>query len=500
MLHAPPDHLVRSLATAGSRRHLLGALAGAPLLGALLAVLAPEDAEARKRRRRRKRRCKPKRKAKVCAGKCGLVKNKQTCGKRVNCGSCDCDPPCGECFTCQGNGEAPGTCVPQAGAPCGEPTCANGVSYPPGRCNGNGVCQPAAPITCAPYTQCDGNICATTCTGDSDCTNHCCNGTCQECCDNDQCTDPAKPYCADGTCSSTCTAHAQCGPAAICLDGVCQACDVTCAAADHVCDQSQLQPAVAAGGTVYVCPGRYTGNLTLSDDVTIIGAGQGADAAANTILDAQNNGRVVHNTDDVTATLHQVWITGGRGPDARGGAGVLNDGTLTLTSCTISHNTFPPISGSGQRGGGILTYAPGELTMIDCSVHNNTIDGNGGMGAGIYLGGPTTLTNCTIGPDNRVLNGGTIGAGGGIRLTDANSGPLTLNNCTITGNSAVRGGGISNQKAQVTINGGSVTGNIATGAGDIYNAGQLILIDNPIIGDCENTDSGCGCPGGNPCA
>jgi hypothetical protein len=29
----------------------------------------------------------------VCAGTCGLVKNRQTCGKSVDCGSCACDHP-----------------------------------------------------------------------------------------------------------------------------------------------------------------------------------------------------------------------------------------------------------------------------------------------------------------------------------------------------------------------------------------------------------------------
>ena len=48
------DLLARSLASGRSRRRLLGALTAAPLLGGLVTLLDPEDAEGKKRRRRRK--------------------------------------------------------------------------------------------------------------------------------------------------------------------------------------------------------------------------------------------------------------------------------------------------------------------------------------------------------------------------------------------------------------------------------------------------------------
>jgi hypothetical protein len=104
------DALTRALSGASPRRRLLGALVAAPVLGGLLAVLDPEDTEGKKRRRRRKDRhkqrkrkaqgkrrrrqkrwgCKPKGRAKVCANTCGVVTNRQTCGKPVDCGPCPC--------------------------------------------------------------------------------------------------------------------------------------------------------------------------------------------------------------------------------------------------------------------------------------------------------------------------------------------------------------------------------------------------------------------------
>lgn len=129
------DNLARSVATAGSRRSLLGLLAALPVGGNIVALLRPDEVDAKDRRRRRKQRhskrkrpgnrnkgCQPKSKATVCAGKCGPVKNRQTCGNTVDCGSCDCPNPCGECLVCQSAPSTPGVCVPdpeQVDDPCG---------------------------------------------------------------------------------------------------------------------------------------------------------------------------------------------------------------------------------------------------------------------------------------------------------------------------------------------------------------------------------------------
>ena len=79
-------------------------------------------------------------------------------------------PACGECCTCQGTVGAPGTCEPETGAPCGAAaTCTDGELQPRGTCDGNGACQPAAPVSCEPYTKCAENACASRCDGNDDC-------------------------------------------------------------------------------------------------------------------------------------------------------------------------------------------------------------------------------------------------------------------------------------------------------------------------------------------
>lgn len=139
------DALVKTLSVSDTRRQLVTLLAALPVLGGLSGILSPDAAKERRCRRTHPD-CKPKGMGAVCAGRCGPAKGRQTCGRTVDCGSCDCNPPCGECFTCQGAARTPGTCVPQqAGTPCGaEATWDNDTLQPQAGCNGSGVCATAA--------------------------------------------------------------------------------------------------------------------------------------------------------------------------------------------------------------------------------------------------------------------------------------------------------------------------------------------------------------------
>ena len=157
------DRLARSLVERGTRRGLLGLLTGLPLLGGLAAFLTAQDETAAKNRRKKrkkphkrakrrrkqnhkKRHCKAHARSKICNGKCGKITN--NCGKKINCGSCDCNPACGTCQSCEG---APGVCVQDApGTPCGETgqvcqddgTCTCTDSSCPSclECGGDGTC------------------------------------------------------------------------------------------------------------------------------------------------------------------------------------------------------------------------------------------------------------------------------------------------------------------------------------------------------------------------
>lgn len=166
--------LLRTLMPGSSRRRLLGALGTLPLLGGSLTQLGVEDAAAG-----RKQRCKAKSRAVVCAGTCGTVKNKQTCGKSFDCGPCACDPACGACSVCDPTSR---TCVAdaaQAGLVCGSAgqTCDSAgmcgctcEECPPERQCAEGCCAPhqrCSSGTCGVRPLCHAN--GTTCTSPREC-------------------------------------------------------------------------------------------------------------------------------------------------------------------------------------------------------------------------------------------------------------------------------------------------------------------------------------------
>ncbi|MEZ4565205.1 MAG: hypothetical protein R2853_20995 [Thermomicrobiales bacterium] len=227
-----------------------------------------------------------------------------------------------------------------------------------------------------------------------------------------------------------CAADRPCTTGKLCVDGACKGCDV-CASG---CAYTDVQAAIdgSASATLYVCPGTY-GGVTIARNLTLIGAGDGASSASNTIL----NGGAISAAKIATATtvtLRGLRLTGG---SAYAGGGVLNDGTVDLRDCTIKGNT-------ANLGGGV--YTTGAATFTDCEITDNLTSGGGG---GINNnGGAVTLTRTLI-ADN------TAGTGGGIINTDAFASPATLvfnAGNEVTGNAATDGGG---------------------GGGGIYNAGTV---------------------------
>jgi hypothetical protein len=409
------DTLTRMLCGAGTRRGLFAQLAILPGLRSLLALLDPDDSAAKGRRtrpvgsenhkrggRRRKHkkhqkkhtRCTAESLAKSCAGRCGQVRNK--CKKRVDCGSCECAPPCDACRVCN---DLTGVCETdpaQQGVACGEP---------------GQICQTSGDCACD----------ATSC---PECS------TCQ----------------GDGTCSGPCS-----GATPVCFDGACVCGDVC----ESGCPSTTVQGAIDAansGDTIRLCAGSYLGSNAVADidkDLTIVGAGDGADPATETILDADGTGQVLRIRSTRTVTVQGLRITGGVGS----AGGVRNEGDLTMSGCTVHRNT-----GAAGGPGGILSLGP--LSMTDCTVSENTTASNntGGIrmaGGGILL----RLTRCTI----RENTGGV----GGLYV----QGTGTLTETTITAN----------------------TGLVATLAGGLYIAfGTTTLIDSTISG---NTPRNCGTAG-----
>src|SRR4029077_3725147 len=129
-------------------------------------------------------------------------------------------------------------------------------------------------------------------------------------------------------------------------------------------------------------------------------------------------------------------IANGHSPRTFGG-GIYNDGTLEISSCTLSGNT-------ATAGAGIYNSPSGALT-----VSNSTFFGNRGVeeGGGIQNHGTLTVSNSTF-LQNAASDGGGI-------LT---RGVLTVNNCIFSGNSSVSGGAIAGM-GTLTVSNSTLSGN-----------------------------------------
>ncbi len=131
---------------------------------------------------------------------------------------------------------------------------------------------------------------------------------------------------------------------------------------------------------------------------------------------------------------------------AAAGGGIDNNGTLSVTNCTIANNDAGG-SQSGGNGGGIYNAGTANLTGI--TVADNTVASptqSNGDGGGIYNTGTLMLVDCTL-AGNTVGSksaGPDIADGGAIYNGAAAGANATLTATTIYGNTAFHGGGIAN--------------------------------------------------------
>ncbi|MCI0684641.1 MAG: CSLREA domain-containing protein [Gemmataceae bacterium] len=265
-----------------------------------------------------------------------------------------------------------------------------------------------------------------------------------------------------------------------------------------------------------------TGQLTVSDDLSITGPAAGVTISGN-------NASRIFNVNDGSAALIDVEIvgltlTGGNGGvDGAGGGAILNRENLTLINCTLSNsntgiealfvgggmynfgtatltNCILTNNSSELEGGGL--YNVGTATLTDCTLSNNSANFDGG---GIYNFGTATLTDCNL-SNNTAGSGGGLFNDGTATLTDCtvsgntaddddggglmNFGTVTLSDCTLSGNSANDfGGGLSN--AGGLSNGGTVTltncilssNSASSGGGGLSNGGTATLTDCTLSGN-----------------
>ena len=232
---------------------------------------------------------------------------------------------------------------------------------------------------------------------------------------------------------------------------------------------------------VFATPQKITllqDNIQLTDTTgteTIIGPAAGLTVTGN------GGTRLFWVFGGVTASISDVTIAGGI--SAGDGGGVLNQGTLTLSYCTVRDNWAANIS---STGGGI--YNQGALTLFACVLHDNNATVDGG---GIFNQGTATITDSTLYGNSAQYKGGpnnTISNGGGIE----NQGTLTVTNSTLYGNFSNNDGGGIDSKGTLTLSECTLDDNLATkGAGGGLNiSGGTVTIGNTIVAQNSAGTSG----------
>jgi predicted outer membrane repeat protein len=161
------------------------------------------------------------------------------------------------------------------------------------------------------------------------------------------------------------------------------------------------------------------------------------------------------------------------------GAGISNDGTLTVDRSTIAYNT----NGRGN-GGGINNQ--GILTVTNSTFFDNTAAQDGGA---IESVGSTTLTNCTITANTasqQFASGQTRNGGGGVANFGNFFSTPTLKNTIVAGNDSPTNPDVA---GEIVSNGYNLIGD-GTGGTIIPMAGDQIGTSDapidPLLGPLED--------------
>ena len=256
---------------------------------------------------------------------------------------------------------------------------------------------------------------------------------------------------------------------------------------NHICTlRAAIQEANAAkSGTVIDLPagtylltlagpgedGALTGDLDIRNNLTLIGAGDGA-----TIIDASRLGHRVFNIGLVTTTVQISGVTIQNAHLAAGdGAGIRNSGTLTVTSSSLISNTAP----AGQ-GGGLFTAAGGATTLISTTVGRNLALSGGGL---VALGKAGQTTTLTLDAVSVISN--TASSQGSALVCDQSA--CSLTNVTVSGNlSASLPAILSGQAATLSLTNVTLANN-ALGISNQQGSASLknTLLADSVVGNCS---------------
>jgi hypothetical protein len=266
-----------------------------------------------------------------------------------------------------------------------------------------------------------------------------------------------------------------------------------------------------------------SGEIVVDKDLTITGP-----SAANITINGNHASRIFDVTAGIVA-ISDVWLIDGQALGTNGvlqrepggpgiGGAILNQGTLTVTRCTLKGNTArggvgsSDFAGSGPGGDGLggAIANQNSLSLVACTLADNSALGGpggavehfpcycwdtsiGGMGSGgaihnaansiLLLSDCTITANSATGCDARVLSDaypgyGAAAQGGGI----ANFGDLMIVHCTVANNAAFGGASSNGYPFGPTAGGASSGGGLYCASGSVATIGDAILAPNRTVG------------------
>jgi hypothetical protein len=278
------------------------------------------------------------------------------------------------------------------------------------------------------------------------------SGLCEgiECDDANECTsDECDP--ADGSCTNT-----PIDDGAFCDAGYCQSGQCEPIASIFPCTEQGIRDAIAEGGGPhgFACDGptvvTTTAEIVIDHDVIL-------DGRDDLTVDGNDDHVVFAIPADVEAELRRITVSGGFTPGSLegSGGGIANEGTLKMTSCTVSRNS------AGETGSaGIWNGRFASLMLTNSAVSENA-GGQVGFG-GIWNEGVLAITDGTV-------SGNSAGAFG-VNAIFNDDGTLTLTNSTVSENSGGRYGAIFNESL-LSLTNSTVSGNHGETCGALLNSG-----------------------------